>query len=321
MPVHFGVGGRFKSGGVVLAARRLVRELKRFRPDVVHLHTEIPELTFAVAALMSPSARTARVLRTVHNSSLWIDWGWIGRGVTTVLGRADAVAVSRHAAAADAAILTPGARPTCAVIYNGVAAPDRAAPQPPAAADAPFRLLFAGRLVHQKGADLLPAILAEAHRRAGRRDVEVTIAGSGALRDGVAQGLSGCCTGWTITMVPPIGGLAARLREYDAVLLPSRFEGFALLPLEVLMNGVPLITTTAPGLDEAIPADYPLAAPVDDVAGLAERLARVIDGTPEYRAVAAHFGAQLAARFSPANMAQGYADCYQRIAGAAARTA
>ncbi|MBY0582216.1 MAG: glycosyltransferase family 4 protein [Sphingomonas sp.] len=314
VPVNFGVTGRFKSGGAVVAAYRLAREIRRFRPDVVHLHAEIAELTFSIAVFLSRAARIAPVLRTVHNSTLWIDWNRLGNGVTTVLATADAVAVSRNAADADAAIVTLRKRPRCDVIYNGVPRPKPDSSRAGVQANGPFRVLFAGRLVHQKGADLLPAILAEAYRLTERRDVCVTIAGSGVLQEAVEQGLADQLDGWNVSIEPPISGLANHLNDYDAVLLPSRYEGFALLPLEVLMAGVPLVTTMAPGLDEALPPSYPLASPVDNVTALGERLASVINGDEDYRAMAARCGDELAQRFSPAAMAQAYAERYRRLA-------
>jgi glycosyltransferase involved in cell wall biosynthesis len=308
VPVRFGTERGFKSGGVVFAARSLARAVAEQRPDLIHVHTEIPELTLAVAGLISRRVRRTPLLRTVHNSELWIAWGGIGRWVTQRLAKGDAVAVSRNAANADAAIVTRGRRPLADVIYNGVSPP---AASPIGREAGPVRLLFAGRLVHQKGADLLPAILREAHARTPRRDVVVTIAGSGAMRDLVAQGLAEGMAGWDVRMTPPIERLSERLQEYDAVLLPSRFEGFALLPLEVLMTGIALVTTDAPGLDEAIPADYPFKAAVDDVAGIGAQLAKVIDDPATARVTAARYGEDLARSFSPEAMASAYLARYR----------
>ena len=308
VPFRFGTARGFKSGGVVFAARSLARAVAEQRPDLIHVHTEIPELTLAVAGLISRRVRRTPLLRTVHNSELWIAWGGIGRWVTQRLAKGDAVAVSRNAANADAAIVTRGRRPLADVIYNGVSPP---AAFPIVREEGSVRLLFAGRLVHQKGADLLPAILREAHARTMRRDVVVTIAGSGAMRDAVAQGLAEGLEGWDVRMTVPIERLSERLQEYDAVLLPSRFEGFALLPLEVLMAGIALVTTDAPGLDEAIPADYPFKAPVDDVAGIGAQLSAVIDDPAAARETAARYGADLARSFSPEAMASAYLARYR----------
>jgi glycosyltransferase involved in cell wall biosynthesis len=310
VPFRFGTERGFKSGGVVFAARALARAVAEQRPDLIHVHTEIPELTLAVAGPISRRVRRTPLLRTVHNSELWIAWGGIGRWVTQRLAEGDAVAVSRNAANADAAIATRGSRPLVDVIYNGVSPP---AASPIERAAGPVRLLFAGRLVHQKGADLLSAILREAHVRTARRDAVVTIAGSGAMHDLVAQGLAEGLAGWDVRMTAPIERLSERLQEYDAVLLPSRFEGFALLPLEVLMAGIALVTTDAPGLDEAIPTDYPFKAAVDDVAGIGAQLAAVIDDPATARVIAARYGEDLAQRFSPEAMASAYLARYRSL--------
>lgn len=316
VPFRFGTARGFKSGGVVFAARSLARAVAEQRPDLIHVHTEIPELTLAVARLILRRVRRTPVLRTVHNSELWIAWGGIGRWVTQRLARGDVVAVSRNAANADAAIVTRGRRPVADVIYNGVSPP---AASPIERVAGPVRLLFAGRLVHQKGADLLPAILREAHARTLRRDVVVTIAGSGAMRNSVAQGLEEGLEGWDVRMTAPIERLSERLRDYDAVLLPSRFEGFALLPLEVLMAGIALVTTDAPGLDEAIPADYPFKAPADDVAGIGAQLAKVIDDPAAARVTATSYGEDLARSFSPAAMASAYLARYRAVGDTGAK--
>ena len=59
----------------------------------MHLHTEIPEATFACASLfgLPPGVR---VLRTIHNSTLWPAWRRVGRWVESRLGAAEVVAVS-----------------------------------------------------------------------------------------------------------------------------------------------------------------------------------------------------------------------------------
>ena len=148
VPVFHGTAGHFKKGGAFVAAWRLARAIRRFKPDVVHLHTEVPELTFAIATLLSRGARRAAVLRTVHNCELWIDWERIGRLVTGRLCAADAIAVSQAAAGADAAIATRRPRVSATVVPNGV--------MPPpffdgATREGPFRLLFAVSFRAAKG--------------------------------------------------------------------------------------------------------------------------------------------------------------------------
>ncbi|NKJ00240.1 glycosyltransferase family 4 protein [Novosphingobium sp. SG707] len=311
-PVFWGTRRGFKSGGVLQAAFRLVRAVERFRPDVLHVHTEIPELTLAVACVMSRAVARTPLLRTVHNSVLWIDWGRLGAWVTRWLAHGRAVAVSQAAADADQAIAAGVDRPRAEVIYNAVSisiatsAPvDRR----------PLRVLFAARLVHQKGADLLPAILARAQRQAGRRDVEMVIAGEGVFRDDLADAFAKQDGAWQIGLVPPIERLAEKLSNYDVMLAPSRFEGLGLLYLEALLAGVPVLAFRAPGLNEVLPPDYALAADVGDVEAMAAMLAAVVDDIAHYRQMAAACRPALLERFSTRTMTLAYLDHYRVLAG------
>jgi len=311
VPFFAGTAGHFKKGGALVAAWRLARAVGRFRADVVHLHTEVPELTFAIATLLSPALRKVRVVRTVHNCELWIEWAGVGRWVTQRLARGTAMAVSEVAADADAAIATRSPRPRARVVANGVTPP----PLATRLSSSPYRLLFAARFVPAKGADLVPAVLAAAHAVTPRRDVEVTIAGTGPLEAQMRVELASAAPGWTIQVVPPIEQLGQRLGEWDGVLMPSRFEGLPLLAIEVLLAGVPLAATDAPGLAEVIPADYPLRAPVDDVAALGAVLARMIDDPDAARAQVTPLRDGMIARFSPERMAASYAGIYPALAG------
>ena len=142
----------------------------------------------------------------------------------------------------------------------------------------------------------------------------MTIAGSGAMAGQLEKRLHGLAPGWSVEIVPPIDRLTARLCEFDGVLMPSRFEGLGLLAVEVLMAGVPLVTTDAPGLSEAVPADYPMKAGVDDVEALGRLVARVIDDPGSARAGVAGLRDGLSHQFSPAAMAKAYAARYAALA-------
>lgn len=320
--VFTGASGRFKSGGVIVAALRLGAAIRSFQPDVIHLHTEIPELTAAVASVLSARFRKTRVVRTVHNSTLWIDWARIGAWVTDRHATARAVAVSQAAADADAQIATRRPRARAQIIYNGVtslpqgSAGDQGSTGQAVAtqSERPLRVIFAGRLVEQKGADLLPEILSVARSLVLRDDVEVTIAGEGPLADRLWQDIQSCAPRWHVEMVPPISGLAARLARYDVLLMPSRFEGFALLPLEAMMAGLPLIVSRAPGIDEALPGDYPFVAAPCDARQMGALLAQVLNEPEATRRSVQRFAATIASRFSVERMTLDYARLYRELA-------
>ena len=305
---HAGTHLPFKRGGLLTAGVALARLIARDRPDIVHLHTELPEACWAVASCVSGRVRATPVLRTVHNSQLWPAWGVIGRWTERRLGDRRAVAVSREALTGletfrRTARLASPAQGTD-VLYNGVTPPARLAPASPRA---PVRVLFAGRLETQKGADLLPAIWSAAHAQAGR-EAHLTILGDGSLRTMLETATR---ADPTITVTAPVSRLADLLADYDVLLMPSRFEGLGLVAVEGILAGLGFVGFDAPGLREVIPATHPTLPAVGDVDGLAALLAAAIDDPDSVRSPAT--AAQVGSCFAMERMLDGYASLYRTV--------
>ncbi|MBV9952210.1 MAG: glycosyltransferase family 4 protein [Acidimicrobiia bacterium] len=103
---------------------------------------------------------------------------------------------------------------------------------------------------------------------------------------------------------------AALLRGATAFAYPSRYEGFGLPPLEAMLAGVPVVTTTAGALQEVVGDAALLVPPLDHdalVAGLIEILR---DDMRRASLVAA--GTARAARYDWARTADGLVDLYRR---------
>jgi glycosyltransferase involved in cell wall biosynthesis len=305
---HAGTRLPFKRGGLLAAGMALARLIARDRPDIVHLHTELPETCWAVASCVSGRVRATPVLRTIHNTQLWPAWGAIGRWTERRLGDRHAVAVSQGALAGlEAFRRTAGLVPPAqgaGVLYNGVAPPARLAPASPRA---PVRVLFAGRLEAQKGADLLPAIWSAARAQTGR-GAQLTILGDGSLR---AVLESAARADPTITVAPPVSRLADLLADYDVLLMPSRFEGLGLVAVEGILAGLGFVGFDAPGLREVVPATHPTLPAVGDINGLAALLAVAIDNPDNVRSPGTV--AQVGDRFAMERMLDGYASLYRTL--------
>lgn len=315
IPYDHGTSVKLTRGGLLLAGYRLARRIVRDRPAVVHLHTEWPEATWAMAATLSPAVRRVPVLRTVHNSLLWPAWRPVGTWVERRLGTRAVIAVSNDAAAGLASLRIGASLPPLPdhqlrVVSNGVAVP-------PARQDAglpagrPPRVLFAGRLELQKGADRLPAIwrmLAAAVPGA-----TLTIIGDGTLRPMLTD-FSDQTPG--VTLEPATYGLSRLLHGFDLLLMPSRFEGLPLLAVEALMARLPVIAFDVAGLRSAFSLDYPLLAPADDVVAFGQRACDVATGvlTLDMAAVSA----VTCQRFGLTRMAENYADAYCHLAAGGA---
>ncbi|MGJ3241827.1 MAG: glycosyltransferase family 4 protein [Opitutales bacterium] len=123
----------------------------------------------------------------------------------------------------------------------------------PVAGERPGDLLFLGRLVSDKGADRLPAILRILSRE--RPDTRLTVTGDGPERSALetafrAQGLADQVTFTGILSGAP---LAQALASHKVLLVPSRWEEpFGLVVLEAQAAGCLPVVSPRGGLPEAV---------------------------------------------------------------------
>lgn len=129
-----------------------------------------------------------------------------------------------------------------------------------------------GRLVHQKGLDVLVTAVRLVVRE---REVQVEIAGEGELR----ADLERAAADLPVTFLGRIDGphaVADYLRSLNLFVMPSRYEGLPNAMLEALACGVPVVATAAPGMAEATDHQVELVAP-DDPKALAQAIVAAVD--------------------------------------------
>lgn len=314
--VPFRCGSRLapRSGGLLLGALALAREVRRFRPDLLHVHTEIPEACTALAGWLDGLTGRIPVARTIHNSVLWPAHPWLGCWSDRRLAHAEVACVSASALRAFLDLRRrSGAAPVRepALIPNGVTV-ESPARREPSRNPAVRRLLFAGRFELQKGTDILCAAVSRVRLPAGIRG-ELVLFGRGRDEPRLRALASQPPPGWTIAIFPPSASLGEIYGEFDWVAMPSRFEGLPLVALEAVLAGVPVVATDAPGLDEVLPPDYPWRAPAGDPEAFALCLGRALAHPPgrnDDLVAAQHFART---RFSPEAMLAGYRRLYDRV--------
>jgi glycosyltransferase involved in cell wall biosynthesis/O-antigen/teichoic acid export membrane protein len=298
----------------VAAAATLTEVVRRWRPDVVHLHT---------IGLLSPGALRALAatptVLTVHGPELFVRaterWcmpsryfrarpagvrtrlTWRGAaavlGTSWVLGRVWRRALrvvdvftapSRHLVSVVGRDLGP-----VRLVPNGFDPPPRPAvpPQPGphagrAPARRPRRLLFVGRLEELKGpqvlVEALPAVLA------GHPDLVLEVCGAGGmeadlrrLADRLGVGHRVWLLGWLTREE-----LGRHLAEADVVVVPSLApEAFGLACLEAFAAGTPVVASAVGGLpDLVLPGVTGLLVPPGDSAALAGAIGTLLADEP-----------------------------------------
>jgi glycosyltransferase involved in cell wall biosynthesis len=184
----------------------------------------------------------------------------------------------------------------------------------PALDDTPFSgratgktILAAGRLIRQKGFDLL----IEAFRRLGDGDARLIIVGSGPEAAALARqvGETGLADRIVLTGYQP--DIRPLLDEARLFVLPSRFEGYGAVIIEALGTGRPVIATAStPAVDDVLgDSECGMIVPIEDVSALTSALRAMLDRPPPDPA-------RLAAAVSSYHIEAGadaYLDCFTQI--------
>lgn len=191
------------------------------------------------------------------------------------------------------------------VVANGIDTDTfRPDPSRPPRADRPFRLLFVGNRTRRKGADLLGPIMRrlgptyELWYTGGQRKDEEPIDAPSARPLGQLS----------------LAELGRAYNDCDALLLPSRLEGFGLAVAEAMACGLPVIASRCSSLPElVIEGQGGFLCPVDDVEAFASA-ARVLASDGDLRRTMGAFNRERAEReFAFGVMAARYRELYGRL--------
>lgn len=312
VPVHVGTSVPIKRGGMLLAGHWFSKAVKQFQPDIIHLHTEIPESSYAAMVAMRPSRGRIPLVRTIHNTIYWEPWRKLGRWCDRKMPRSFVACVSKGAQDAfDQLRAESSAGPLPqppAIIFNGVVVSGESRPLGKLP-DGTVRILFAGRFERQKGADLLPEIV---HKVKPPMPCQLTMYGGGAYEGTLRELANNPPAGWSIQVNGPIPNLSAQMPQFDLMLMPSRYEGLALMGIEASLMGLPVIATDGPGMREGFPTDYPYLARAGDPGSFAQALQKALDN-PAAWAGAVQQARDFAGKHFDLNaMCDAYARLYQQ---------
>ncbi|MGQ9457968.1 MAG: glycosyltransferase [Anaerolineae bacterium] len=194
--------------------------------------------------------------------------------------------------------------------------PDHFAPPPGPPPERPFTIGFAGRLVPEKGADLL---LQAAAGLPGTWQVRVL--GEGPLREDL-QALArdlGLARRVTFEAPLPSTEMPAWYRGLDVLVLPSRTrpnwkEQFGRVLVEAMACGVPVVGAQSGEIPHVI-GDAGLLFPEGDVAALREALSRLQRDPALRRGLAQAGRERVLARFTQAQIAARTWEVYQQALG------
>ncbi|MGN6676119.1 MAG: glycosyltransferase family 4 protein [Thermomicrobiales bacterium] len=270
-------------------------------------------LIFTLSDLRSRMVHERRPRRTVRNYLIHAPLRWADR----------VIALSNHERKTLTQMGIPAERIAIIPLWIDTAYA-ATLPQEPAELDLPRPLLlYVGQLKYRKGFDLLaramPAVLARyptasfafaSHNPSQRAALEEI-----AREQGTADHLH-------FLGRPDPAELQRLYRAADALVFPSRYEGFGLPPLEAMAAGCPVITTDVPVVNETIcDGENGLLAPYNDPAGLAATIIRLLDDPALRARVIAGGYTTVSDRFNGDRLTDATLAVYRDVVGQAGRRA
>ncbi|OXY99937.1 glycosyltransferase [Streptomyces diastatochromogenes] len=326
--VHEWRAGRSPGPGLAGEVRRLARLIDEVRPELVHAHSAKAGLAARLAVrgriptVFQPHAWSFEAVggTTAALARRWERWGarWADRVVcvseaerTTGVGAGVSAAYAVIPNGIDLERFSPAPAPAARGSSPALTAPDRAALLPGLDPAAPL-VVCVGRLCRQKGQD----VLLRAWERVLRAvpGARLVLVGDGPDRATLAERAhpSVHFTGAVADPVP-------WYRAADLVVLPSRWEGMALAPLEALACGRPVVLTDVGGARESLPPA--LAArclvPPEDPEALAGAVAALLPDAPLRASLGNQGRCHVRSTHDVRHTAERVADLYRVLLGTA----
>lgn len=277
------------------ASHRRLRECVRvFRPDVVHLHNVLRELSPAVLRPTGvPTVLTIHDLRAFGGSEHHLPdpRAAVAMALHPVVRRMSASLAAVVAVSVSAAREVPGAQaiPVPVPAPTGDLLP----------VDECTDVVFAGRLSEDKGIRVLQAAMAQV--TGGR----LVVAGDGPLAVPGARRMTSA----------EVSSAMGRARVVVVPSLPARRrEGSSMTAAEGARHGRVVIGSDDPAVAEVVRLVGGDVVPAGDVSALAERIQHWLDH-PREAAVVGAAAARAAEQFDPSRVAERYTELYVTLTG------
>lgn len=237
------------------------------KPDIIHSHTEIPDLSLWIFRKIAWALFWIHphYVRTIHNTQLWNKWNFIGSVVEKFyIKHHSNIAISLSTQNCYAKVYGGEAPP---IIYNGLQEVKQE--RFPNLKSNKINILFAGRFEYQKGVDELIAVATALEKD---EKFFFHIIGDGSMKEKLYSAIERLRN---VAIYPKIYGLSTFLGSFDFLFMPSNHEGLALMSIEASFAHTPTIINSCPGLKDTLPADWELSVEdnsIKDFIGLFSRI-------------------------------------------------
>jgi glycosyltransferase involved in cell wall biosynthesis len=284
---------------------RIARLLRSGEYQIVHSHLVHADWYVAIASVAAPGVA---LVSTKHNDDRFRRT-YPFRVIERVMSNRCAATIMISEALRDFTLrYSPPRTPVATVLYGLEAPPG--APERGSESDSPT-LLAVARLVRQKGLDIL--IRAMRPIKASVPDARLLLAGDGPERRALERLARELGVADSVSFLGHREDVGHLMRGAWILVHPSRWEGFGLVLLEAMKQGLPIVAARVSAVPEiVIPEATGLLVPPENPRALAEAAIRAL-GDERFRREAGMRGFErLVEHFSAERMARETAAIYDR---------
>ncbi|HZJ41880.1 MAG TPA: glycosyltransferase [Patescibacteria group bacterium] len=284
---------------------QLVKEIKRFNPDIVHTHLGADVFGRIAACL----ANIKTIVATEHNinksEKKIITWL---KGITSI--KVDKIFAVSQAVKVDAIKRYKTKAEKFCVIHNGIDTNYFVSEEKHRSIDNRITIGAMGRLTTQKGF----SILIESVEKIKEKNIEVIIAGQGDLELELKKRIGKLNLNDKVRLVGKVDPKKF-LSQIDIFIFPSLWEGLGLAALEAGAMNVPIIASETGGIKEIITNESGFLFKTGDEGDLANKINYVIShlNTSEVEKRVVNARKVISERFSLKKMIFDYSVWYEKL--------
>lgn len=232
----------------------LINTILKEKPDIVHLHSSFAGLLGRIAVLITGQRRKIRIIYCPHAFGFLMETSSFKKCIYSfaelLLAKCTDKIICVSQSEYNAAIKAGFKKEKLVVIHNGVKLKSKSNTFT-ANNKTHYKLLFVGRFDYQKGIDIFAqAMELLANNKATNITYEFTLIGEAVNSDSEINFQE-----TDYIKVTQLGWLKPQQLEeqylsHDALIIPSRWEGFAMVPLEAMSYGLPIIASNIDAFKE-----------------------------------------------------------------------
>ena len=261
----------------LLDSRRLLRRLRDWNPDIVHIHDSASQGPAGLAARLAGKPKVVVTRRTEFP----VRGGWLGRAKYALCDCVICISEAVRRRCLEAGLPETKLKVVPDFVDCRHFDPDAA---PTEERDGPRTIAIVGRLAQTKGHRVLLKAMREVAKAAP--EARLVIYGEGEEKDSLQREAAAAGLGERVTFAGFAADVRPALAAADVFVMPSLSEGLGVAVLEAMAMAKPVVVSNAGGLPESVvDGETGLVVPAGDAAALAAALISLLGDRDRARAM------------------------------------